>query len=159
MRRDLIRLNQEIFACYLQPDYPTNTYLFERRIHVQKNKLVSTMAKWQNLVSHSQDGKNKSIQQFNLLYDIVLSASQLRWRVTDHTTFSVCATELTQLLNAMNQALKEQTFSTEESLEKAIKYFENIYQQVIRIASPEPLVFLLFISDITAYAQVIRGEA
>src|SRR4029079_8268836 len=32
----LKELTHEIFSCFLHPDYQTNVYLYERRIHLQK---------------------------------------------------------------------------------------------------------------------------
>jgi len=101
----LERLNDEIFACFLQPSYPDNRYLFERRIHLEKNKFMLSVIELEqlNLTSFQQD----SLQKLNQLYDLILSYSQLRWRVVDHTIFLLCTDELTDLATCISQVFSK----------------------------------------------------
>src|SRR3990167_1811350 len=82
----LKRLNQEIFSCFLQPEYSDNIYLFERRIHLQKNKCIRAIYRLHDV---------GIVSQLNELYANLMDMAQLRRRVKDYTLFDICRPELT----------------------------------------------------------------
>lgn len=169
--QNLMRLNAEIFSCYLQPEYPRNLYLFERRLHIQKNRYLQSM---KNLSLIMESMKNKEddkpqvltdwLTRLNLLYDIMLSYSELRFRVSDHSTFAVCELELTAILKEMDSHFSEAIaifahqkhhLHTSMLREKIAKLEEN-YHHVLQVAAREPLVFLLFISSLRMFNEEIN---
>ncbi|HLB41463.1 MAG TPA: hypothetical protein VJN02_01185 [Gammaproteobacteria bacterium] len=147
MLRHFISLNNDIFSCFVQSDYPHNEYLYERRLHIQKNKCMRLMYDI----------------QIDRLYTIMLDYALLRQRVNDHTIFAVCRMELLALQQAINQILFEKivAFSNkkiESSIEillEKIDRFENIYQNVLRVTAPDPMAFLLFIDSLRMFAKNI----
>lgn len=169
--RHLMQLNNEIFSCYLQPDYSSNIYLFERRLHLQKDKCLVAMRRLFNIIQliGEKNGIEKNallndlFRRLNLLYDLMLDYSQLRWRVTDHSTFAVCDPELTAILNEMNLMFREaiSLFAHQSHqlhtarLQETIQKLDDNYQSVLRVAAREPLVFLLFIASLKSFAEEI----
>lgn len=139
-RNSLRRLNQTIFSCFLDPSYPDNLYLFERRIHQQKRKFMRAIIKCRNI----QQATN-----LNQFFDAMMNYSQLRWRVTDFNVFSICAKELNALSQAIDSLIVTDQKNTVEVVE-ALQQLEDIYQQVLQISSPDPLAFLLFIAGVKA---------
>ncbi len=154
------QLNKTIFACFLDPAYQENIYLFERRIHVFKNKIIESTLQLRNLLQ-TKYISNKTefvyaVNHLDLLFDVVLQYAQLRRRVTDNTIFAVCVAELTAVQDEIEKLLSDMiaTFPHKkyhlraDNLFEAIKRFEEIYQNVLRVTSREPLVFLLFIASL-----------
>lgn len=144
-RKSLRRLNQTIFSCFLDPSYPDNLYLFERRIHLQKRKFMRAIIKCGDCL------QTIYLSQF---FDAMMNYSQLRWRVTDFNVFSICAKELTALSQAIDDMLVKDQKNTPKLVE-AIQQLEDIYQQVLQISSPDPLAFLLFIAGVKGLNAVI----
>lgn len=165
-------LSVEIFACYTQEEYVDNLYLFERRLHLQKIKVMQSLNNFHAAVrcldrasrqaedilkkpiAHQQ--LNEQLQMLSQIYDLMLSLAKLRWRVTDFTIFRVCDNEMRGIENALNQIflmlarkIKNQRIQVESyPLAQAINRFEETYQHVIQVTAREPLVFLLFINDL-----------
>lgn len=161
----LRRLNDDIFACFLEPAYQDNTYLFEHRIHVQKNHLlVSLIALRKNLLPETNAVAHSCsvmVMQLDKLFDLMLDYAQLRRRVSDNAIFSVCFVELLGIRDEINKLLSDMvsTFpkgnfhlSTQGLLEK-INRFEEVYQSVLQVSAREPLVFLLFIAGLKDFCQ------
>jgi uncharacterized membrane protein YccC len=171
--RELRQLNKEIFSCLLQPEYAENVYLFERRLHLQKEK-----------ASHARQCLHHAIEQLeaklheeekillkdffakvSLLYKMMLDYAQIRWRVADHSTFAVCAPELEAINDEINSILTESIhllrhkkyhLHTARLKEKITKLEEN-FHYVLQVAAREPLVFLLFISSLKAFDGEINA--
>jgi hypothetical protein len=132
-------LNQEIFFCLLQSDYSQYKYAYEYRLRLAKNNCYA---------------QKKSKQTF---YALMLGYAQLRRQVSDHHTFALCCRELRQIEHAIDQlcvaAKKQQAIDT-STFARAIANFEEIFQSVLMVSAPEPLVFLLFIF----YLQALREQ-
>ncbi|HEX4044548.1 MAG TPA: hypothetical protein VHZ76_02650 [Gammaproteobacteria bacterium] len=148
--QSLRQLNNELFACLLQPEYTENKYLFERRVHVAKNHFMRAACQLDEVV----------LTVLNQLYDLMLEYGQIRRRVTDPTIFSLCQSELIDMLQAINKVLMAaskrkinlaiQSIDTSE-LSASIERFEENYQTVLKITSQEPVVFLLFIFNLKQF--------
>lgn len=144
---NLSRLTDKIFSCLTHLNYIDNKYLFEKRLHSQKNKCIQSILHLKN---------ERLLNQCNKLYNLLLGCAQLRHRVTDFTIFGLCAEEMQSLLEALNICFSDliklifkpdQTFDPSQ-LENSIARFEQIYQKVLQVTAKEPVVFLLFISDL-----------
>lgn len=148
-------LLREVFSCLLEPDYVSQLYYFERRLHKQKNKCLNNISCIQVV-----DAKNRCMH----LFEVILDIAQLRRRVTDHTTFGIVTNELSDILLALNTSfaqiqkkiLNKKTGSNEDhSLSRAIDGFEGIYFSVVNVAAREPLVFLLFIDGLKTLSELL----
>ena len=163
--KNLVLLNTEIFQSFLQEDYLANLYLYEKRLRDEKNNCLQWLdLSWKKATSI--ETKNLLIQ-YDLLYAVMLDYAQLRGRVTDHTVFSLCQNELKDIMKAMNDILEAvvpregavsrtdiETMDT-SILSDKINYFEEIYQNVLRVTAPDPLVFILFINSLKKWSEEI----
>lgn len=169
----LEKLNDAIFACFLQNDYPKLRYLYERRIHVAKNKFQHLMDKLQKVIQRREEAavKHPAKAQFyaarfchlQQLYAVMLSYAQLRYRVSDPDEFSLCYAELVSLrqaqkiifVNLMKLKPNATNIINTESLIDRIFRLEDVYQIGLCAAVKEPLSFLIFITDLNYFVDVI----
>ena len=90
------------------------------------------------------------------LFAIVLDYAQLRHRVGDHTVFGICHLELLSIQQAINKMISDLiadslTPPQDNVLLEKIDRFEEIYQNVLRVTAPDPLVFVLFIDSLKMF--------
>lgn len=149
------KLTEEIFSCLLDPDYPRLLYSFERRLHKQKSKCLKSI---QKIVLPSVRDKCAH------LLEVLLDLSAIRWRVSDHSTFSIVAIELGNILSALEARFdqlhklvlhKSVVFMDDDWLSRAIVAFEEMYFSIVNVAAKEPLVFLLFIDGLKTLAELL----
>lgn len=159
--RNLKLVSQEIFACFLRPEYADNIYLFERRLHVRKTRYMRSIRKLRE-AAHISKIKTP-IKKIDELYDILMDCAQLRRRVSDHTVFALCANELSAISVEISKLFTEMIASrtNEKSsidtipLAEKIKLFEDNYQNVLRVTAREPLAFLLFIASLKIFREKV----
>jgi len=165
----LKKLNTDIFACLLDAEYPDNHYLYEHRIHKQKNCFMVIMLRLREMdnILHKKISLSEKVaheqrlDQLNLLFDNMLDYSQIRRRVTDYSTFSVCSQELKSIKTEINRSIdgaianmgNKKLYLNTESLVQQINQLESSYHNVLQIASREPLTFLLLIDSLTAFSK------
>lgn len=145
--------NDHIFACLLQPDYPNRQYLYENRLHMNRQALYRALLTLTTLTHDYPNPKHvKLIEQLRLLFSLMQNYAEIRYRVSDHTTFSLCEEELKTLMQTINLALQKIKFCqrTDNAAElyEAIKHFIANYHHILQVSAPEPLVFLLFIDSL-----------
>lgn len=155
----LRKLNQEIFSCLLQPEYADNLYIFERRIHAQKERFMQSIV----LLSTTKKTQLQTIitKKLNLLYDITLSYAQLRRRVSDYAVLGICMDEMKaiekevdQLFVVAQKGVSKNKYNFDvQPLLMAIQHLEDNYHQMLQVTSKEPLVFLLFIASLRSFAE------
>jgi hypothetical protein len=166
-------LSEEIFSCFLQPEYVNNIYLFERRLHDQKNRFIQALARLREMASEVKTEAHETeknaltlmLMKLDCLYDILLDGAQLRHRVTDHTIFQVCNDELTAVSQEMEKIIADVigvlTYKKQHlelaNLDVKITRFEENYQNVMRITAREPLVLLLFIASLKAFRNEVAA--
>lgn len=164
--RNLRNLNDEIFSCFLQSEYADNLYLFERRLHVRKIECLQTLAKLRKTAQQAKrEDWSHALKQSELVFANMLDYAQLRRRVTDYATFSICSQELTQIFQAITQILKDaekvqgrQTIEMHVNiLRQYVHRLEENYNHVLQIASREPLPFLLFIYSLNTFCTYLEG--
>jgi len=159
--KNLRKLNKEIFSCFIEPEYANNIYLYERRLHVSKNAFLHSLSTLRDISQN--DNHAAWLAQLDALFQNMLDYSQLRRRVTDYTTFAVCREELMSIAKETDKcfgaviahALKKKYFPSVDQLVLSINRFETHYDQVLQVASREPLVFLLFINSLHAFGEKI----
>jgi hypothetical protein len=160
---NLRKMNQVIFSCLLQPEYADNLYIFERRLHAQKEKFMQSMVLLSTLKKSSL--QTTITQKFNLLYDTMLSYAQLRRRMSDYSALGVCADELNAISNEIDQLIvkvqkgisKNKFDFNVQPLLSAIQSLEDNYQQVLQVATKEPLMIVLFMTSLRAFAEEITN--
>jgi hypothetical protein len=148
------QLSNEIIASLLEPDYIEERYIFERRIHIQKNKCMRAM-----LRVHAHPCALKStpffFTQLNFLFDILLDCAQLRRRIGDDKIIEGCKQDLVALNLALDKAwlamIKGQLSKLKSNL-RVLKWqidrLEEVYQHVLQVTAHDPLVFFLFIAHL-----------
>ncbi len=162
-------LSNDVFFCLLQPDYPDRLYLYERRIHAQKTKVMTAnqrlhylLEKNKNLPRDKKVVLTSVLLHFDLLYESFMNCAQVRWRTTDHTIFAVCEQDISGILQEMNKAydefialltVKTKLHADLSVLDVRINQFEQTYQSVMQVTAREPIVLLLFVSGLQMFAS------
>lgn len=163
--RNLKKLNQVIFSCLLTQEYSDNIYLYERRLHEQKKQYFQSMQKLKYSLQRTKTQNPKFIINADALFNNMMDYAQLRKRVTDYTTLSVCSKELTDIFAAIQNLMddvmrdndKEKLSADMQTFKLKINNLEDNYYHVLQVASREPLVFLLFINSLRALAENIAN--
>ncbi len=151
----LNHLSACIMSCFLEPEYSENRYSFEYRLYKQKtNCLQSFLQLEQQIkVSASQIEQTRFIQ-FNLIFDVLVSCAQLRFRITDFSVLDVCKIELTEIDLALTRVWRAMLAKPEElkigitELKWKIERLDDNFQHVLQVSAPEPLVLLLLIVNL-----------
>jgi hypothetical protein len=163
----LIQLTRDIFACLIQPEYNDNLYLFERRLHTQKIQFLAAAGKLRRLGEQLRS-PILQIQTIELashlshVYAVLLECAQLRRRITDYTVFQLCEVELSAIADEVVKLMINITKKKNINLSKLngeIARLESTYQQVIKVATREPLAFLLFIGGLKALVEELEAFA
>lgn len=133
------QLQKIIFSIYVARDYAERHFYYEKKLQ-EKNR--SVLIELQKL---TKELTADSIQQ---CYEITLEISSLRYRLKDHTLLEMCYQELTDISHAISTMIEciiTPTENSENSLNDSILSLENIYQNALQVALPNPIVFLIFI--------------
>lgn len=154
--RHLHKLNNEIFSCFLDPNYPDELYLYERRLNLEKQQLNNILKYLSHLSCYiknpeKKDNFEKCLTHLRNIYAALLNVSQLRWQVSDHSIFRICSDEL-KFIQANINAVMFQTKNI-SALKDAIQRFEGIFQKVLQVTAREPVVFLFFIDSLQSLAK------
>jgi len=95
------------------------------------------------------------------IYLLLLDCGQLRYRISDHTTFRFCQAEIEQirqfllsLLQDMNHCFTNDQMQVQENDDAHLTNLEGIYEMVLQVVMEEPLNFLLFIDDIRQLSKL-----
>lgn len=157
------KLTTDIFNCLLEPAYPEAVYLFERRIHKQKIQCLSQRSMLVKYAPHRYDiAPGREAQIF---FEVLMDIGQVRRRVADHTVFGICASELSVIeagiVNIFNAIAAGKPYADLvpliAELGRAIERLEETVEQVIRVASREPVVFVLFVASLKALLRQFRN--
>ena len=167
--RELKKLNREIFSCLLEPEYAENIYLYERRLHLKKIQFLHAMSRLRDITTLAEtrlsDAEKAThewwLTKLDLLFENMIDYSQLRRRVTDYSTFSVCTQEMKNIAEEISRCLDaviahvkgRKYFPNANQLNAYLDQLETHYHHVLQVASPEPLVFLIFIDSLHAFSK------
>lgn len=175
--RRLRSLNGEIFSCFLEPESTENIYPHERRLHEYKDAFLRAFARLREIIAvaaiNCSDAERDShvlwLTELDNIFVNMLDYAQLRRRVTDITTFTVCKDEMLNLAKATDACFvavmagvkRKKHLLSIELLTQAVSQLEINFHQVLQVAAPEPLVFLLFIDSLHAFnrkMEVLLGR-
>jgi hypothetical protein len=137
-------LCQDVFSCFLSPDYLNNYYTFETKIHKQKRQWLKAKVSFE---------KYSISNQLDELFSLILNMAQLRHRVTDYAEFIVCEREMQALAHTFDQVflsiLSPEKFSLAlRNLEEKIEDFIAIYQQILTVSAKDYFVYFIFITSL-----------
>lgn len=159
--RYLTKLSNDIFGCFFEAQFQENMYLFEHRLHIQKENFLHCLIRLRAIHSNKH---YPLIYALQCLFDNVLALSELRLNVHDHATFELCGNELLAVSQAI--AVNFEDLASEGSLDEskknitllkiAIKHLEDNYQHILKISSEDPVVFLIFIDRLNALCEKIQ---
>lgn len=169
---NLQQINNRIFDCLIDPEYVDNVYLYERRLHDCKQQWMRIMGRIRESIallketmSHDErEANEKLVGLQEKLYENMLDFAQLRRRITDYTSLSVCSQEFRDIADEINRLFtaiimrfdNKNLFINESVLEMKIKRLDDSYHHVLQVAVREPLVFLLFIDSLNAFCETIH---
>lgn len=161
----LIQLNTDIFACLLEPGYADYKYLYERRLHIKRDQCLTLLTQFNALIQQNEIPDSSPFVQLanklSLFYEMMLDYSQLRFRVTDLATLSLCQPELQGIKEEINNALSavytllahKQPKIYASNLSEKLALLERNFEQVVKVAASDPLVFVLFIATIKSFYE------
>jgi hypothetical protein len=158
------KLENDIFSFYLNPDYSENVYLFEHRMHKQKNKCMQLLLSLHELES-KKIKTSPTVIILEQIFDSLLAIAQLRHRVTDHTIFAVCFNEMNAIHEEITKNMHEMLavyrhknpYMNTSGLQDKIERLEENYQTVLQVTSREPMMFLLFITSLKSLQREIEA--
>lgn len=143
---------EALFECLTSPDYPDDIYYYERELHKEKINCMHGITSLAAIEQkHGLVDKGFNAEQIQNIFAVLVDVSQIRRRSTDHTAFALCAPELlnledvmVQLFNACANQLTGKLQHICEALESRILQLDDNLENVVKIASREPAVFVLF---------------
>jgi hypothetical protein len=171
--RSLSALNKEIFTCFLDAEYSSNLYLYERRLHFRKKDFLYAICRLREITQLAEKRLSPAekeshewwLVQLDALFTNIMDYAELRRRVTDYNTFSVCSDELRNIeseieecFEAVIQHVKNKKYiAYSDQLNTKINHLEDNYHHVLEVASPEPFAFLLFIQSLNAFSEKLKA--
>lgn len=159
----------KLFDCYLNPDYPNERYLYEKRIHDAKNTVILLSSEIDALINTVRVAKADALHPFihykkqcDDVFLLLIKSGQLRHRIHDHATFRFCADEMQQikhylcdeLAKLQRSVLAKSTHLVQDDI-TPIDNIEGIYELVLQVVASEPISFLLFIQDVKQISKRI----
>jgi hypothetical protein len=131
----LMAVNHCFFDCLLSTNYQSNQYLYERRLHKAKHRLMKRVLVWPSCLA---------------LQAAFLEVMQVRYRVSDFSEFEIARVELGALQQAlgtcfMNLFKAGEGVAALEWLQAAMRQFEGINEHVLKVSARDPEVYTLFL--------------
>jgi hypothetical protein len=161
---ELKHIQTELFASYLQSDYPERRYFYERRIHVCSHHFMKILSRYAVKSEALSADSEKTIEELLSVYSALQTCGQLRWRIHDFTVFALCRDEMKRISQTLDKVLscdlrqKESALANEyiQSLEDQINRLEGLYEHVLKVAGQEPLAILLFLAGLRSLCVELR---
>jgi hypothetical protein len=158
-------LSDTIFTVYLARDYQEKLFLYEKKLHWQRNAFLISLTTVRNVLNRFNYPKRaefiKLLQYVEQLYEILLALGLLGYRVTDHSTFEVANKEFLALgegvsayLKALAAQLRRGKLAVPTNFAEAIQELQDINNDALVVVAPDPMVFILFIQDFFALHEV-----
>lgn len=163
----LMRLQQAYFACYHPQKYLSKQLDAEKIIYQKRSRWLRHILKTRKLLARMKSVSAEwqiIFSNIDHLSEIIFSLHQLRFRVHDPAIYQICSYEMEALNKATTQAFKDaatillwnKNAIPPITLLESIHSFEAISNRVLKVASPEPIVFLFFIQDLYALNDEIN---
>jgi len=135
----LSRLAEAVFQCYLNQDYIEKYYYYEEELQERLAIALSHMTRL-------RQQNHPELEKLEHIFEIILSLGNLRYRVSDSTTFDVVKKELTDISVNLTMAFADKQ-KLADFLE-SIYRLEDVNRSVLQVVAHEPMAFLLFIHDL-----------
>lgn len=162
----LEKVTVTLFDCYLNADYPSYCYLYEKRIHDAKSAAILASVQTETIIKKLSSNPSRIThfvtrkRQCDDLFLLLIDSGQLRHRVNDHATFRFCADEMSQIklylleqFNHLKQSVLKETGSILHEESDTLLNLEGVYEMVLQVVAKEPINFLLFIQDIKQLSE------
>lgn len=158
----LRRLNHTIFTCLLSPDYVDNVYEYERRLHMCKRSFYAGISQLRAELPQMNKVADRLLMVERVVfmesvYENVMDYAQIRWRVEDHSSYALCASELRSLeagvdsrLEALSRVFRNKPVSVSASmvLTEALGRMRSVYDAILNVSIQEPMAMLLFMASL-----------
>lgn len=158
----LRRLNHAVFNCLMSSDYVDNVYEYERQLHLYKRQFYSALSQFRTELPRLNSPFRQSffmerIALIEGVYENVMDYAQIRWRIEDHSSYSLCSSELRDLETAVDARFislgaalmkKPRPKSDENALLAALDRMKSVYDAVLSVSVQEPLAILLFMASL-----------
>ncbi|MES2216846.1 MAG: hypothetical protein V4501_00400 [Pseudomonadota bacterium] len=158
-------LSEAIFSVYLARDYEQRLFVYEKKLHWQRNAFLTSLVTVRESLMEFDNAKRPSfvklLQSVEQIYEILLAIGLLVYRVSDHSTFEVANKELL----ALNEGLKAYLLALAAQLQRgqlaapttftdSIQELQDINHDALQVVAPDPMVFILFIQDFMALNEI-----
>jgi hypothetical protein len=158
-------LSDTMFAVYLARDYQEKLFVYEKKLHWQRNAFLISLTTLRNVLRQFKHSKRadfvKLLHYVEQLYEILLAIGLLGYRVTDHTTFEVANKEILALgegvaayLKALAAQLSRGSLVVPVNFSESITELQDINNDALIVVAPDPMVFILFIQDFYALHEL-----
>lgn len=140
----LSQLQKTFCLIYLDKTWQKNEIHYERKIYLSTAQILYIVERLRHLSIPAT-----LLNLLEKVYVNVLSLGNLRYRVSDHSTFEIIHPELKKLCETIQAILLNLTQKKPPSLEPFehnILALEEVYRSALQVAAREPLVFLLYIA-------------
>lgn len=137
---ELREVNRAVFGCFLSADYADDRYEQERLLNIHKHRFLVMLKE-----------VSERVTMLESIYENIMDYAQLRWRIEDHSSYTLCAVELREIETAIDLLFVQLGYKLPldtTRLTNAIDDLETIYQAVLKVAVQESLVILCFISSL-----------
>jgi hypothetical protein len=155
--RDLLDLNQTFFSFYLHRDYNSQMFVYEKRLHENRRDFLYNITRAREFLLE-QPAYTAVLADIEQIYEIILALGLVLYRVHDHSTFEVAGKEFSALEIAITTALQLLAANLRtgkygeilgQELPEAIRDMEEVNRNALQVVAADPLVFMLFIQDLT----------
>jgi uncharacterized membrane protein YccC len=166
--QELIELNQAVFNCYLAVDYPTNQFVYTKKLHEKRREFSSAISIARDLVKKikvRRDNLLKILCTVEQLFEIIQSLGTLINREQDHSTFQIINKELLAIAENIHTELRaikiyllkrRHAPAASEILQENIYQLDDVNHSATYVAAQDPLAFLLFVQDLYALQAAMQ---
>jgi hypothetical protein len=179
--KTLDTLQKAIFSCYLEKDHDN---VHEKNIRTARKRLLQAMIKLRSL---PYKNANERLGKLENLYEIIFSLNTLKLRILDPSTFEICKTEFKKISDSLSHILEHTTIFLDRQrnprkkmsvqnladqhaarmmdetgknmgqLSRNINDLDELYRATLQVVSQEPIFFLFFLQDLTAFRDVFES--
>lgn len=154
----LAKLQHILFSFYVKKDFIKNYPEYEKILYAERLRLLNALQTLRKQITITPSLK-KTVNEIEHFYEIIFSLHQLRFRVEDYSIFEMCQGEMAalehhsvRLLNQLGKTYSSTIITPQlENFLESIHAFENVYNRIIQVIAPNPMVFLFFIQNLYAF--------
>jgi hypothetical protein len=167
--QELMGLSAALFNCYLSADYLENRFDYLSKFHARRRAFAYHLSMARELLAQMRPSARvesaRQLEKTETLYEIILALGTLLNREKDHSTFAIVTKEFLNInenISAELRALKllllkqKKLPPVNNDLEENIYQLEDVNRSAVNVAARDPMVFLLFVQDLSSLAVALR---